>query len=49
MRAASTYRKARRNRCLRELKTTWGPEFYYARAEEALTAQIVGKVTGEGE
>lgn len=26
----ATYRGARRNRCLRELKTTWGPKFYYA-------------------
>jgi hypothetical protein len=29
MRAASTYRGYRRNVCLRELKTTWGPRFYY--------------------
>lgn len=28
-RAASTYRGERRNRVLRELKTTWGPQHYY--------------------
>lgn len=28
-RPSGSYRGARRNLCLRELKTTWGPEFYY--------------------
>ncbi|HVM96155.1 MAG TPA: hypothetical protein VMT89_07185 [Candidatus Acidoferrales bacterium] len=29
MRDGSTYRGARRNKCLRELKTVWGPHWYY--------------------
>lgn len=28
-RAASTYRGARRNLVLRDLKTVWGPDWYY--------------------
>lgn len=35
MRDASTYRGARRNRCIRELKSVWGPEFYYARFDQS--------------
>lgn len=30
-RPAASYRGARRNYALRELKTVWGPEYYYAK------------------
>jgi hypothetical protein len=30
-RAAETYRGARRNACIRELKGVWGPSWYYSK------------------
>jgi len=35
MRDGSTYRGARRNKCLRELKTVWGPHWYYEKHDRS--------------